>query len=401
MAREKSEIEKQAEEHGGAPKELIKLAEKYGTTCSSLREFQSNLPVLSTGLAEIDMGLGAVDPVYGNGGVRARDMVEICGKNGSCKSAILYSMIAATQKRYPHWGAVAGVFSESLDYVRMEAAGIDMDKLIIVGQYHPNMDKRLQLAGPSLEALLELSEQDTIKMACVESIAGLATSGDFEKSVEAAEAVAALAKIYNPFSRRFFHRTNVACLIQTNHYKDKVDTGTRFKLGSTGTPSDLDFETIGGKTKDFLGKARILTTILPDSKTKQQHSGTKKTVYSKVKVTAKIGRNKYGSPLRSCELIYDTDTFEFNNEESILNKAAYFVKANGKDSWWSPINPVIRSSGAYWYIGDKSFQGTERAVQALKDDPELCESLLRQLMPLSKEFFLDKKDEVQQDNYDA
>lgn len=361
---------------------LDKLIEKKSISVRDIQQFESELPVLSTGVFPIDMALGAVDPVTGNGGVRARDLIEICAKNGSGKTAIANSMIATTQRRWPDAQNVVCFFSETADFNRMEREGVNVDNLIIVGQHYVQ-------AEDGLDAMLQFCEHEEIKLCIIDSIAALAVTANKDKDLSKSEAVAALAKVFNRFSAEYFKRTKMAPLIMLNHYRDPVNT--TFTLGKTSS-NPLTPETVGGRTKEFLSKARIMLKASPDYDEDIKHSYTKDRKIERLKITADIFRNKYAPPMRKVRFKFDCNTLSFNNGETTLRMANYFSQKNPTTGKWeSLIDPPVFQAGSWVNVGEQKWQGFDNACQALEDDVELITRIQNQIVPRGRQFFDDEK----------
>lgn len=372
---------------------LEKLIDKKSISVQEIKQFEKDLPVLSTGVFPIDLGLGAVDPVYGNGGIRARDLVEICAKNGSGKTAIANSMMATTQRRWPGRNIVC-FFSETADFDRMEREGVDVDRLIIVGQHYVS-------AEDGLDAMLQFCEHEEINLCIIDSIAALAVSANADKDLSKSEAVAALAKVFNRFSAEYFKRTRLAPLLMLNHYRDPVNTG--FTLGKTSA-NPLIPETVGGRTKEFLSKARIMLKASPDYDEDVKHSFTwggtiKDRRIDRLKITAEIFRNKYAPPMRKVRFKYDCNDLRFNNGETTLRLASFFSRKNSSTGEWeSLLDPPVIQKGSWVTVGDQSWQGFENACNAIEDDIELIQAIQNQIVPRGKEFFDDEKNFDKEEN---
>lgn len=360
---------------------LDKLLAKIAKKPEEIVEFQQNLPVLSFGVFGLDMMLACIDPTHGNGGSRARDGIEIMAMNGAGKTAIMYSSMAATMRRFPGDDVIIVAYcSEPPDeeqFIRMRKMGVDPDRVAWIG---------LECSGNrALEQLLTLVKYDKIKDAFVDSIAAIPVEANEGKTLEDADAVAALAKLYNPFFKRFVKETKYARLVQCNHYREPVSTG---RPGQTTAPNVLDPNTVGGKTKDFLGKARIILKTLPKWEKDNKNSHTGKNMINEVRISAKLVRNKYAPPLREVEFTYNLDDFTFNNEEVTIAYATAFSEKVG-DKWKSLLSIPVTQAGSYYSIGDFRCQGIEKAINYLKENQDIMYQLQKEILPHSKRFFSD------------
>jgi hypothetical protein len=110
-------------------------------------------------------------------------------------------------------------------------------------------------------------------------------------------------------------------------------------------------------------------------------------------IKIKVGRNKYGPPLRSIDVIYNTEKLKFNNEEATLEYAKHFAEKDEKTGEWRTIlNPPLYQIGSWYYIDGEKYQGVGNALKVLEEDPELMRRIQNQMIPHHLKFFLDRKD---------
>ena len=369
--------------------ELEKLIESKSTTVDKIKKFEAELPVLSTGLLPLDIATGAQCPFEGNGGLRARDSMEICAKDASGKTSLANHMITKTQKRYPGRSIVC-FFSEIPDWDKMEQEGVNIDDLIIVGEHRT-------MGEDALEAILDFCVMPEIKLTVIDSIAAIAVNSNEGKALKDSEAVAGLAKVYNRFSSQFFKRTYNSALLQLNHYRDPLPVIG--KLGSANTPNPLRVLSPGGRTKDFLSKVRGKMEASPIYED-EQHGFTwsqkdnKNKRVTGIKVNCQLFRNKYAPPLRLIKVKYDCETFRWNNEETILRMANYFAYKDG-EQWASSLKTPVWKQGSNVYINGSLYARSEsEAVEKLILDQDLLWDIYLGLVPRGQEFF---QDEIEQD----
>jgi RecA/RadA recombinase len=378
-----------------AKSELDKLMESCSaTTGNMIEQFNADLPVLSTGVFSIDMASGPIDPVYKNGGIRARDIWEVMGKPGQGKTSLAHSFIKTTQARYQHKGAVVGLFSEPPDIPRMRREGIDVEKMIFLGTYHKGADPKKLQAEKSLDSILKFVALDTTKAVIIDSVSTITTKGQEEKEIYESQPVAALAKIYNVFINDFSKTTVEAPILQISHFRQKVETGFAFGLGTGGTAEP---ETVGGRTKEFLSMVRMIATSTYKFKKKGSeyilHSQTGKRMQEGIDITYQMFRNKYANAdnNRVCKAVFDFSKCRFNNEEQTLFYADHYTYRDSKGQLQSILDPPVISRGAWTYIGEKAFNGTGNAVKYLEENPGILLKLQSQIVPRAAEFFADVK----------
>jgi RecA/RadA recombinase len=361
---------------------------------SQYEEFEGTLPVLSTGNLDFDLATGQIDPEHGNGGLRARDTMEIAGKPGNAKNVLLHSMIRTTQERWktPNRNIVC-VYTEKPDIRRMRREGIDVDRLIILGCYHKDIEARKTEASYIMEAIIDFCQNPEIKLVTVDSVAMLTTDAMDEKDLDEAQPVAALAKKFNIFVGRFVRSTAFAPLVYTNHYREAINTGFSFV-----PPSQLVIETVGGRTKEFLAMVRCLAIASPlwreQGGTKILHSETGKKIQDGLKTNYTIFRNRYANKdnYRVCASDYYFESCRYNNEEALIKIADHFTMSDESGVFQSVLSPGIVQRGATYDIAGEKFRGIVNAVQHLKDSPEVYKAIEKQCIARSADYFSDEQD---------
>ncbi len=372
---------------------------------SEHKQIQLNLGTVQTGIFKLDPSIG----YHGNDGlvgIAAREIVEFCGPSACGKSSAAVEVAKTTLERFgPH--SVVWLNSESLISTlnMFELKGIDIDDILFKNVYDPDIEIRKNLAEDQLEWVLAMSEDPTIRLIVIDSVAALATGSQLydgkgandNRDLEVSP-VAALAKVFNNFILQFSRRNKNAVLLMINHWKPPITTGFKLHEG-TDTP--------GGQMKQFLSNLRLLFTAQTE-KDIEAHSvsGTKQS--STLNTRIEIFKNKYCNPTnnRVCKIAYDFINQRFDNEESALEWATFFGervndpedKAKKRKITVSELEPKIAQAGAWWYIGDQSFNGTDQAVKYLIDNPEIYAKIKEQFA--SKErldrFFMDTKPDFSQ-----
>lgn len=365
------------------------ITKHQATTGTDYKLYINELPVLSTGIFSVDMAIGKIDPILGNGGLRSRDIMEICGQPGSGKTSLVANMIRTTQVRWPHRGAVVLLASEPPDIDRMIREGINVENLILLGCASKDMDLKKTLAESALDAILDFCQSPDVKLVVIDSVATLITEGEESKELSESLPVASLAKLFNRFVAEFSKKTVVAPLVLVNHYRVPISTGFSFT-----PPSLLVVDTPGGRTKDFLSMVRIRATASPaweeEGGKPVLHSKTGARIQKGLAVTYTMFRNKYSNKdgYRIAKATIDFSTARPDNEEQVLFYADQFAyQEQGK--WKSLLTPPVYINGSWINIGDNKFQGTAKATAYLKEHPELLASLQAQIMLRSEQFYSD------------
>lgn len=371
--------------------ELEQLMDKYGAiTGIELEVFEASLPVLSTGMFGVDLALGAICPFTGCGGIRNRDLVEVMGIPGSGKTAFSASMIRTTQARYPHKGAIVCLFTEPPDTKRMRREGIKIENLVILGCY---AGQRVKTAAELLDAVADFASKDFVKLVVIDSVAMLYTEAEREKDIVDAQAVAGLARVFNPFVKKYLDVAVHAPLLYLNHYREPIQITFKGPV-----PSMLNPNTAGGGTKDFMSRARIIAKSNPawrkEGKERVLHSETQLPIQDGLDIVYTLRRNKYMNQdgNRPVAVRLDFADSRFNTEEVTLNYATHFTRRGEDGELSSILTPQVLQKGAWYYIGDKKCNGLNQAVEYLRSNPDLLQQIQAGIMPRSQEFFADVKE---------
>lgn len=385
-------------------KELEALAKSNIKPLSSFKKVQASMDVIETGLFPLDMAVGCKGP-DGRLGFRAKSIVEVIGQPGVGKSALIEEMIKTTLERFGPY-SVAGLYSEAPEVERMEAKGINVDHILARVCIDPDVDPKKNVAEEQLESLLLLSENPNTRLIFIDSVGALMTAlSIFEKNSTRArdldvKPVAAVANVFNNFLLQFTARNKNAVLVMINHYKETIESAYGFS-------SDL-IKTPGGRFKEFLCDVRIWVRGMKDY-SDSAHSVEETKSADSINNSYQVFKNKYShsTNYRTVKASFDLKTASYNNQEKLLDYAAFFgtfLKKKVKNDKGkevevkrvkSVLTPGIAKSGAWVYVGNEqeyeSFNGSARAVEYLLQHPEIYDKLKYQIYERSEIFFEDEK----------
>lgn len=358
------------------------------------RKIQLGLDVLEMGILKADMAAGWMGS-SGLCGIRQRDMFEVMGQSATGKTAVADQMTLTTLKRYgPH--SVVWVCSEQFEPQRFIAKGIDPDDVIVRTANDPDYEIKKNLGEDLMEFALKMSEQEWVKLIVIDSVAALTTNrllfdgkGDNAWRPVEVNPVANLGTAFNGFCFQFERRNKIAVLLMLNHWNPPIESG--FTLNE-------DTNTPGGTKKQFLSNIRIRAAGHLD-KDRDAHSeeGTKSSTTLKTRLH--FFKNKYCNPTndRTVKVEYDFLTQRYDNELAAIEWGSFFGSRepdpnNPKEKITvSKLSVPIARAGAWTYIGDKSFNGTDNAVQYLIDNPDIYDKIKLDLYKYRDEFWLDQK----------
>ena len=308
------------------------IEKQYGKgSVMKLGDSSSNMVVeaVPTGSLGLDIALGV-------GGVPKGSIVEIYGPESSGKTTVALHMVAEVQKR----GGIAGFIDaeHALDPVYAKNIGVDIDNLYIS---QPDNGEQ------ALEITETMVRSGAVDIVIVDSVAALVPKAEIEGDMGDSH-VGLHARLMSQALRKLtaaISRSNCV-VIFINQLREKV--GVMF-----GNPET----TTGGRALKFYASVRL------DVRRTETLKQGGEMVGNHVKV--KVVKNKVAPPFKQAEfdIMFGTG---ISREGEILDLA-------------SECNVVNKSGAWYSYNGERIGQGRENVKIFLKDHPEICEEIEKQV----------------------
>ena len=308
------------------------IEKQYGKgSVMKLGDSSSNMVVeaVPTGSLGLDIALGV-------GGVPKGRIVEIYGPESSGKTTVALHMVAEVQKR----GGIAGFIDaeHALDPVYAKNIGVDIDNLYI---------SKPDNGEQALEITETMVRSGAVDIVIVDSVAALVPKAEIEGDMGDSH-VGLHARLMSQALRKLtaaISRSNCV-VIFINQLREKV--GVMF-----GNPET----TTGGRALKFYASVRL------DVRRTETLKQGGEMVGNHVKV--KVVKNKVAPPFKQAEfdIMFGTG---ISREGEILDLA-------------SECNVVNKSGAWYSYNGERIGQGRENVKIFLKDHPEICEEIEKQV----------------------
>ena len=308
------------------------IEKQYGKgSVMKLGDSSSNMVVeaVPTGSLGLDIALGVC-------GVPKGRIVEIYGPESSGKTTVALHMVAEVQKR----GGIAGFIDaeHALDPVYAKNIGVDIDNLYIS---QPDNGEQ------ALEITETMVRSGAVDIVIVDSVAALVPKAEIEGDMGDSH-VGLHARLMSQALRKLtaaISRSNCV-VIFINQLREKV--GVMF-----GNPET----TTGGRALKFYASVRL------DVRRTETLKQGGEMVGNHVKV--KVVKNKVAPPFKQAEfdIMFGTG---ISREGEILDLA-------------SECNVVNKSGAWYSYNGERIGQGRENVKIFLKDHPEICEEIEKQV----------------------
>ena len=284
----------------------------------------------------IPTGSLGLDIALGVGGVPKGRIVEIYGPESSGKTTVALHMVAEVQKR----GGIAGFIDaeHALDPVYAKNIGVDIDNLYIS---QPDNGEQ------ALEITETMVRSGAVDIVIVDSVAALVPKAEIEGDMGDSH-VGLHARLMSQALRKLtaaISRSNCV-VIFINQLREKV--GVMF-----GNPET----TTGGRALKFYASVRMDVRRTETLKQGGEMVGN----HTKVKVV----KNKVAPPFKQAEfdIMFGTG---ISREGEILDLAAECNVVNKSGAWYS-------------YNGERIGQGRENVKIYLKDHPESCDEIEKQV----------------------
>jgi len=289
-----------------------------------------NVEAIPTGSLSLDIALGI-------GGLPKGRIIEIFGPESSGKTTVALHVVAEAQKRGGE--AVFIDVEHALDPEYARNLGVDTDSLLVS---QPDTGEQ------ALEICEALVRSGAIDVAVVDSVAAMVTKAEIEGEMGDTH-VGLQARLMSQALRKLtgaIGKSN-CIVIFINQLREKI--GVMY-----GNPET----TPGGRALKFYSSVRL------DVRRTEQLKSSGETVGNRTKV--KIVKNKVAPPFKEAE-------FDILYGQGISRAGEVLDLAVKLD--------IINKSGAWFSYGETRLgQGRDNVRDYLRDNPEFCEEIARQVM---------------------
>ena len=292
--------------------------------------FINLIPAISTGSLSLDLAIGV-------GGLPRGRVAEIFGPESSGKTTIALHVVASAQK---NGGIACFIDAEHcLDHIFAAKIGVDIDNLLV---------SQPDTAEQALEICETLVRSNAVDVIVIDSVAALVPKAEVEGDMGDSH-MGLTARLMSQALRKL-----TACISRSNTTVIFINQ-IREKIGVVfGNPET----TTGGRALKFYASVRLDVRRIAQIKEREE------TVGSRVRV--KVVKNKISPPFKQAE--FDILWGEgISSEGDILDLAIE--------------DKLIQKSGAWFSMdGENLGQGRENTRQYLRDNPEVCAQLRKNIL---------------------
>ena len=291
----------------------------------------------------VPTGALSLDRILGIGGLPRGRVVEIYGPESSGKSTLALSIVAQAQKLGITCAYVDA--EHALDPVYMQAVGVDVDELVFT---QPDYGEQ------ALEIVDKLVATGELGVIIIDSVASLIPKAELEGDMESAQ-MGLQARMMAKAMRKLVGQANThkTLLVFINQLRNKI--GVMF-----GNPET----TPGGMALKYAASVRIDIRKREDIKDK---AGNSVGIVSKVKII----KNKMAPPMKVTEfsILYGKGIDEHGCVLDVALDAG-----------------ILTQKGAWiYYNGELFAQGRENAINQLRENEEVFESVKEKIKDASQQ----------------
>lgn len=305
------------------------------------------MPRITTGSVSLDYALG--------GGWPGNQWIELVGEASSGKTAVALKTIAANQAANPDHTTV-WVAAEQWVPQYAQMCGVNLDQVLVI---------ETNIMEEAYQAAIQFAESKAVDAIVIDSLPALVPALEDEK--EAGEStVGKGALLTNQFFRKVGAAMKRSLIEEERPVLGIMINQYRLQIGVMhGDPRT----TPGGKGKDF---AFFVRCEIKRGDWLVHGKGTEATRVGQT-IKVRIIKNKTAPPnqVANIDFYFDDCPPLFKAGETDFAKEIVALAI---------LNDILTRSGAWYYYGDRKWQGADSVLDSVREEPDLAQVLTREVM---------------------
>lgn len=326
---------------------MKKIEKAYG---AHIMAFGNEAKALT--ITRIPSGSFGLDVETG-GGIPEDRVTVIAGQESSSKTTILLKIIANAQKKYPHRPAAFMDFEGTFDPAWAQVHGVDLNRLIVI---------QPEYTEQGMDIADALVRSRGVSVIGIDSLAAMLPGKELEASFEDNQ-MGVAGYLNSKFLRKMVQALRYKRDIRSDSY-DKttvvIINQLREKVGQYGNPEIMP----GGRAIKYTAS---LTIMLRQGDQKSIKIAGKDYNYGH-EVKFSIAKNK--TDAAKATGVYDLYTRDFGGF-----KAGDIDRLKEVTVYGVLFDVIIKRGGWYYINDDLKFQGGDKLVEYLRENPAVMEEV--------------------------
>lgn len=306
----------------------------------------SLIPRFTSGSVSVDVALG--------GGWPCNQWNEIVGEPSSGKTALALKTVAANQDKDPNFTTVWVAAEQWVpQYALM--CGVDLDRVLVV---------ETNVMEDALETVIQFAESRTVDCIVVDSLPALVPTQEEDKSMDEMT-VGRGALLINKFFRKVGSAMKRSLVEEERPVLGLIINQYRMQIGVMhGDPRT----TPGGKGKDYA----FFTRSEVRRKDWVTYGTGDKAMRVGQTIAVRVIKNKTAPPSQVANLDFyfdDAEPFKAGDIDFAKEIVALAI-----------IYGLLERKGAWYFLGERKWQGADAVLQSVREEPDLTEQLTSDVM---------------------
>ena len=312
---------------------VARIGRKYEGDLKHGDEYE-NPKRISTGSLELDAAMG--------GGIPVGRWARFYGSYHSCKTLTSLNVIREAQAM----GFTCAYYNIEKQYdpkFAQEKIGLDTHELTVVE------GTTIEEIGEKMEALFGVVHVHVID-SCSIAVSEDELDADI-RDWRPGIAARAWGKVFRRLNERFDHTENTVIMLDQSR--------VNFKTGGEDAPGGRILDHQSSMTVHFKKGSWLFRNSegYLDETAKQEKGSSGQIEPSGMEIKARVEKSRVGRPLLTATMRLDLDSLHFDRTFELVKAAKHYG--------------IVERQGAWYYYGDKKFQGENKLREYVREDTEM------------------------------